>query len=162
MNQRLRIISGGQTGADQGALLAAKAAGFQTGGYAPKGWMTEDDSAPWLADFGLVECQKPGYPARTRANVADADACLWFGNPYSPGGKLTINICEEIGIPHYVANTVSKPADVADWIKGWVLPISDATVLMVAGNRESGALGIGDKVRMFMGDVLKLLAKERP
>jgi hypothetical protein len=32
-----RLISGGQTGADQGGLRAARAAGIETGGWAPLG-----------------------------------------------------------------------------------------------------------------------------
>jgi len=65
------IVSGGQTGADQAGLRAAKAAGIETGGWAPHGWTTEKGPAPWLADYGLAECPIPGYPARTdRRDVA--------------------------------------------------------------------------------------------
>ena len=74
-----KIISGGQTGADQVALRAARAPGVPTGGWAPKGWLTEDGPAPWLADFGLAECPEPGYSARTLANVRDSDVTLRFG-----------------------------------------------------------------------------------
>ena len=35
------IISGGQTGADMAGLMAAKKVGFNTGGFAPKGFKTE-------------------------------------------------------------------------------------------------------------------------
>lgn len=35
------VISGGQTGADFGALLAARDCGIETGGWAPKGWLRE-------------------------------------------------------------------------------------------------------------------------
>lgn len=45
-----RIVSGGQTGADQAALRAARAAGLPTGGWAPRGWLTEEGPAPWLAN----------------------------------------------------------------------------------------------------------------
>jgi hypothetical protein len=40
------IITGGQTGADQAAVRAGHAAGIPTGGFAPKGWLTEDGPAP--------------------------------------------------------------------------------------------------------------------
>jgi predicted deacetylase len=157
----LKIISGGQSGADQAALRAAKAAGLPTGGFAPKGWLTEDGPAPWLKEFGLVETADTSYPSRTRRNVCElAHACLWFGNPYSPGGKLTLRLCEEVAIPHYVANTVSTPRDVADWLKGWVLPICPEPVLLVAGNRESGNPGIGERVERFLGAVFGLLASD--
>lgn len=82
-----RVITGGQTGADQGALRAARAAGIATVGWAAKGWLVEgpydllsrkhvDEPAPWLAEYGLVECPRKGYPERTKANVRDADALL--------------------------------------------------------------------------------------
>jgi hypothetical protein len=75
-----RVISSGQTGADQAGLRAARAAGIPTGGWAPKGWLTEKGPSLWLADFGLVECPEPGYPPRTRANVRDSDGSIWFGD----------------------------------------------------------------------------------
>ena len=74
-----KIVSGGQTGADQAGLLAARAAGIETGGWAPEGWDTEDGPAPWLEDFGLTECTVAGYPARTEANARDSDGTAWFG-----------------------------------------------------------------------------------
>lgn len=40
------IISGGQTGADQGGLDAGKALGLKTGGLMPKGWRTEAGPRP--------------------------------------------------------------------------------------------------------------------
>jgi hypothetical protein len=56
-----KVVSGGQTGADQGGLRAARLAGIPTGGWAPKGWLVEssdgnrDVAAPWLGPlFGLV------------------------------------------------------------------------------------------------------------
>jgi hypothetical protein len=84
-----RVISGGQTGADQAGLRAARAAGIPTGGWAPLGWETEDGPSPWLADFGLIECREPGYPARTRANVLEASATIWLGSLNSPGSLTT-------------------------------------------------------------------------
>ena len=59
--------------------------------------MTEDGPAPWLGpEFGLVECQEPGYPARTRANVIAADLSLLIGDDRSPGSQLLISIEHEI------------------------------------------------------------------
>jgi hypothetical protein len=79
------VVTGGQTGADQAALRAARAAGIPTGGWAPLGWLVETadgkrtEAAPWLAEYGLTECPEPGFPARARANVRDSDGTLWFG-----------------------------------------------------------------------------------
>jgi integrase len=51
-----KVVTGGQAGADQGGLRAARAAGIATGGFAPKGWATEAG---------------PGHPGRLDAgNVA--------------------------------------------------------------------------------------------
>ena len=44
-----RVISGGQTGADQAGWRAAKASGIPTGGWMPKGFLTEDGPRPEFA-----------------------------------------------------------------------------------------------------------------
>jgi hypothetical protein len=52
----LKIISGGQTGADIGALKAAKECGFATGGMAPYRYWTEKGSNFDLRDiYSLTE-----------------------------------------------------------------------------------------------------------
>ena len=84
------MIRGGQTGADQGGLRAARAAGIPTSGFAPKGWLIESEDgrhnvpAPWLAEYGLVECPEPGYPARTLAYVRCCNGISWFGDWVAP------------------------------------------------------------------------------
>jgi hypothetical protein len=71
-----RIVTVGQTGADQAALRAARAAGIPTGGWAPKGWLVESDDgrrnvpAPWLTEYGLAECPEPGYAAHAANAMA--------------------------------------------------------------------------------------------
>jgi hypothetical protein len=42
MTKIVKVISGGQTGADQGGLVAARTLKIETGGTAAKGWLTED------------------------------------------------------------------------------------------------------------------------
>jgi hypothetical protein len=95
-----KIISGGQTGADTGALLAARELGLETGGFAPKGWLTENGPQEGLLrTFGLIECEVRGHPARTRRNIESSDATLLIG-PYGTGGsKLTYQIATEVGRP---------------------------------------------------------------
>ena len=159
---KLKIISGGQCGADQGALRAAKAAGVETGGWAPKGWLTEDGPAPWLAEYGLKESRLREYPHRTQMNVQEATAILWFGNPHSPGGRLTHRLADETPsvVGTFTVIDQSTPADVVDWLVGFIFPGEDAVTLLVAGNRESGSPGIGERVEKFVGEVLALLVKE--
>jgi hypothetical protein len=103
-----KVISGGQTGADQAGLRAARAAGILTGGWAPRGWLVEskdgnkDVAAPWLGLlFGLEECAQLGYAARTRANARDSDTTIWFGNVDTSGGKHDLG-----GMPESVLRTI--------------------------------------------------------
>jgi Circularly permutated YpsA SLOG family len=146
-----RICSGGQTGADQAGLRAARSAGIPTGGWAPRGWATEDGPAPWLADFGLVECPEPGYPPRTRANVRDSDAPLWFGDWMTPGGKTTLDACRTEGKPFFLVHQgVTRPSQVLEWIEA-----KGVRVLNVAGNRHSKAPGIGARVERFLPVVFR-------
>src|SRR4051794_27102312 len=95
----MKVVSGGQTGADQAGLRAAKAAGIETGGWAPLGWETEDGPAPWLASFGLEECPRRGYQARTEANSRDSDGTLWFGSTDRQGYGATVAACRKHGKP---------------------------------------------------------------
>src|SRR5215468_8575886 len=96
----MRIISGGQTGADQGGLLAARELGIPTGGTAPRGWQTETGpQESLLKSFGLVGSRVPGYAARTRQNVLDADGTLLIGPCLSGGSALTATVAREATKP---------------------------------------------------------------
>ena len=88
----IKIISGGQTGADQGGLYGARDAGFPTGGYAPSGFLTEDGPEPeLLKGFGLVDSGLD-YTGRTELNVRESDITLWFGNTGTPGTGLPLSM----------------------------------------------------------------------
>jgi hypothetical protein len=93
-----KIISGGQTGADQGGLLAGEDLGLATGGWAPLGWRTDEGPRPDLGTrFGLREDHSRYYSQRTRRNVRDSDGTLIMGDPTSPGSRFTIYYCAELG-----------------------------------------------------------------
>lgn len=157
------VISGGQTGADQGGLLGARDAGLRTGGTAPKGWRTEDGAAPWLAEFGLVEGRRASYSARTRANIEAADGTVIFGNHLSKGSALTERYCTELGKPllripfgRAHADLEGAARQLADWLGHHAIK-----VLNVAGNRESGNPGIRDYVHQVILHSLTLLNQSR-
>jgi hypothetical protein len=153
-----RVISGGQTGSDQGGLRAARACGIPTGGWAPRGWLTEAGPAPWLADWGLVECpegetEAASYRARRQRRVKDCDAALIFGDLATPGSRGLVRDCRAPGRPWlHVQPGVTTPRHVVRFL-------GDARVsrLMVAGNRESRDPGIGDRVERFLVVVFKSL-----
>ncbi len=166
-----KVISGGQTGVDLAALRAAAASNIPTGGYAARGWQTERGPAPWLAEFGLVECDRPGYPARTRANVGIVDGLLVLmaGGPVTGGTALTFRLASDRDLP-YIAR-FDLPADMrgrvpdhvvpalarerAREVAGWLREFSG--VLMIAGPRESKSPGIGVRAEAFLVDVFGML-----
>ena len=142
-----KIISGGQTGADQGALIAARALGIPTGGVAPRGWLTEEGPRKdLLTSFGLVECSEPGYAARTRENVAAADGTLVVGHHVTGGTKLTVDVILELKKPVFFLPYGSDDTqEFLEWIG-----LNSISVLNVAGDRESESPGIGAFTREFL------------
>jgi hypothetical protein len=89
-----KIVSGGQIGADKAALRAAKTLGYQTGGWAPKGFKTLDGPCPTLGNqFGLKELREPDYPTRSKRNVDESDATIAFRFHSSAGTNKTIGYC---------------------------------------------------------------------
>lgn len=154
-----KVISGGQVGVDQAALRAARACGIGTGGFAPKGWLTEIGPAPWLKDYGLVEHSAPGYPPRTRANIEAAHATLILADvddhsQLKGGTKLTFDIAFRAGSRGaglFLAD-LRRPEMVADcreWLAECVGGRS-AFTLNVAGPRESKAPGVGARAEAFL------------
>ena len=130
-----KVISGGQTGADRAGLECAKELGLETGGTAPSNYYTEDGPDISLKDFGLVT--GGDYRSRTRQNVYDADATLWFGNTSSPGYKCTAGAAKDFGRPFFVNAGVSTLYHIATEFK----------VINIAGNRASKNPRVMDLVR---------------
>ena len=91
----MKVISGGQTGADRGGLDAAIELGFEHGGWCPRGRRAEDGVIP--PRYQLVETSSVDYRRRTRLNVKAADVTVIFiGTPQLTGGsKLTNDLCHE-------------------------------------------------------------------
>lgn len=134
----IKIVSGGQTGADQAALAAATSLGIATGGWVPKGWRTATGSAPWLADFGCVEHMSHEWAPRTTANVRDSDGTVWFGK-HSPGYWCTRSACER-----QKRAFIENPTP--DELRRFLWNLNDHPHLNVAGNREHLNPGIGEHV----------------
>ena len=109
------VISGGQTGADIAGLVAAKAYGIKTSGFAPRGFVTTDGPNPSLGSvYGLIETQH-GYAKRTKMNVQGSSLTIIVAsNINSAGTKLTINEAKKHGKP-YVLATYSPEVELHDW-----------------------------------------------
>lgn len=89
MSSLKKIITGGQTGVDRGAMDAALAAGFPCGGHCPEGRLAEDGVIP--DRYPVQELAGGGYAARSEANVAEADGIVVFA-PGSPTGGTALTI----------------------------------------------------------------------
>lgn len=181
-----RVISGGQTGADQAGLRAAQACGIPTGGYAPRGWLTEAGSAPGLGRYGLVECPEPKfecpdgmplwqwnailYTARTKRNAEWADTTVWFGDLSSRGALATWRAFQRKGDdrskippPLYADGgwTVVTPQDDDFHLPpanlAYGLRRRGSTIVNIAGNRESKSPGIGAWVESYLVEVFRLM-----
>ncbi|KAL6042063.1 Molybdenum carrier, variant 2 [Balamuthia mandrillaris] len=87
----VKIISGGETGADRAGLEAGRLLGIATGGTAPKNFRTEQGSDPTLKRlFGLTAEGDLGFAETTRKNVDDADGTIAFRLHEGNGTDKTI------------------------------------------------------------------------
>ncbi|MBW9267680.1 MAG: putative molybdenum carrier protein [Candidatus Thiodiazotropha sp. (ex. Lucinisca nassula)] len=148
----IKIISGGQTGADIGGLVGAKRVGITTGGYAPKGYKTEaGPQSEVLKEFGLVEHSSTNYKHRTKQNIISSDATLIVAtDPASDGTLLTIKYCKELNKPFLVIDPTKDCHEVFRVF----LENQSPRVLNIAGNRESKSKGIASKTAAIVQAVL--------
>ncbi len=142
-----KIISGGQTGADMGGLLAGRDLGIKTGGWAPKGWVTENGPDYELRNYGLVQHSSPNYPPRTRMNCQDSDLTVIFGDLTSAGTRLTIKLCQEDSIPYLLNPDATELRTICEYLQ--------VETLNVAGNRASKDAGIEDRVRKVIVEAFR-------
>jgi Circularly permutated YpsA SLOG family len=133
-----RIVSGGQTGVDRGALDAAIDADFPCGGWVPGDRMAEDGV---ISDrYPLTPLPHGNYRQRTRLNVVDSDgtAILYDGN-LSDGTRLTRELCELLNRPCVLISARETPdpnAAAAAVLK--FIEDHNIETLNVAGPRASG------------------------
>lgn len=147
-----KVISGGQTGADQAGLEAARICGFETGGTAPLGFKTLTGPNYDLADvYGLVENDFSNYPKRTADNVKNSDGTVRLAyNFNSPGEKCTLTAIKKNDRPYYDIdlNDPIDPSVTANWIIGHGIE-----VLNIAGNADRGSTKIFDEVKAYLINV---------
>lgn len=132
----MKIISGGQTGADQAALDAAIALNIPYGGWLPKGRKTENGPLPLR--YALGELPTTGYRDRTRKNIVAADATLIFSfGPLSGGSALTEALAIRYNRPFlHIDFDLIDPVQAAALVENWLRGLEPET-LNVAGPRAS-------------------------
>ena len=155
-----QVISGGQTGADQAGLVAARRYGIPTGGWMPKDYLTSTGPAPELArEFGLQE-HSGGYADRTEANVRLADGTLRLAASFETlGEKCTLKWIRRHGKPYLDIDRAAPPPveEVAEWIRQ-----HNIKVLNIAGNvepksKKAKTSGITEFVIDYLGRVFLAL-----
>src|SRR5205814_7631989 len=103
----LKVISGGQTGVDRGALDAALALQIECGGWCPEGRLAEDGTIP--KRYPVMELPNAGYAERTARNVADSDGTLVISNGVPLGGtRETVDRCIEMRKPHLIIDCARR------------------------------------------------------
>jgi hypothetical protein len=145
----MKVISGGQTGADQAGLRAAKAVGLETGGWLPYGCRTlKGECRDLLIEYDMQEHPKRGYPARTEANVRDSDGTLRFAANFgSAGERCTMKAIRWFGRPHFDVDIKNFPS--VEVVFDWIFD-KKIKVLNIAGNSEETAPGIEEKVYEYL------------
>jgi hypothetical protein len=167
------IVTGGQSGADQAGWRAARSLGIACAGWMPPDFATEGGPRPEFASlygaqalaiddyrdlFGQVDW-KAAYRDRTFLNAEMADACVWFGNPSTPGGWCTQRACMKANIDYNVIVEPRRHADdgdppLSEWLANYTSAEAVRT-LFVAGNRESKSPGIGAWVESYLAEVFR-------
>ncbi len=147
-----RIISGGQTGVDRGALIAALELGIEHGGYCPRGRLAED--GPIDGRFQLVETESHAYHVRTEKNVLESCGTLILHRgPLIGGTALT----ERFALRHQrpclkIDLSEPQPPVRVEIIRAW-LRKHRIEVLNIAGPRESSQPGIQEETRQLVHDL---------
>ncbi|MFH7321583.1 putative molybdenum carrier protein [Desulfurivibrio sp. D14AmB] len=131
-----KIISGGQTGADQAGLDVAIKRGIPHGGWIPKGRMTE--AGPLPEKYDLQEMPVKSYPKRTEQNILDSDGTLIVSHGKLTGGsKLTVELAQRHCKPSlHLDIKANSMAYATRMVASW-LADNGIRVLNVAGPRAS-------------------------
>lgn len=117
----LTLIHGGQTGVDRGAHDAAIDNGWAVAGYMPRDGRDERGPIPPDVAQSLWTCEKPGFAARTEANVRTSDALLVVvqnaADPQvTPGTAKTLNLATGRNLRRQIVDSRSSSLMIAEWI----------------------------------------------
>ena len=149
----MKIISGGQSGVDRGALDAALEARIECGGTCPAGRKAEDGIIPDI--YPLTELDSTVYSDRTRQNVIDSDATLIIHFGQLEGGTaFTRQCCTDENKPYLVIDASRDEQFVlAQQIRDFIRQ-NTIKVLNVAGPRASKMPVAQEQTRLLLTTVL--------
>lgn len=136
IGNRLKIISGGQTGVDRAALDAALNLGVECGGWCPAGRVDELGKIP--DRYPLTELKGGGFAERTLQNVKDSDGTIVIYCEKSYGGtKETVRFCLEQDKPHQLIDAAKVSPEEAGKLIVPFVRNNKIDILNVAGPRQS-------------------------
>jgi hypothetical protein len=150
----LKIVSGGQTGADRAALDWAIDRGLAHGGWCPLGRKAEGGVIP--ARYALTETPTDRWAQRTEWNVRDSDGTviLTVGETLTGGSLTTREFARVLGRPClHLSQRVD--GDLAGGKLRRFVSEHAIRVLNVAGPRASGEPGVGHFVRATLDQAFR-------
>lgn len=132
-----KIISGGQTGADQAGLHIAKNFHLETGGHIARGYRTIFGPQPNLAKFNLEVHSSYDYPPRTKANATNSDGTVRLASNFKSAGEiLTLKYVRAANKPVFDVLLDGQDYDLkASELASWIVE-HNIKVLNVAGNAD--------------------------
>lgn len=154
-----KIISGGQTGADQGALDGAISRKFPYGGAIPAGRKTEAGSLS--GEYIMEELASTCYPVRTEKNVRDGDGTLILSHGNLSGGSaLTAALAMKFKKPCLHIDFAAISMDQAvEKVETW-LTDCHIRILNVAGPRASSDHRIYGLTRQLIASIVELAREQ--
>jgi hypothetical protein len=133
----MKIVSGGQTGVDRGALDAALSEGISCGGWCPEGRQAEDGIIS--KTYPLQELIGGGYLQRTHQNVIDSNGTLIIYFSYlSSGTEDTLRFCLVEKSPYLLIDAEEIPIErAAQRLYEFSKILGQEVTLNIAGPRGS-------------------------
>jgi hypothetical protein len=157
-----KIISGGQTGVDQGALAAACKLKIPIGGWAPRGFRCEGGNIPKKYADKMNEAHDLDRRDRTERNVLEGDATIIFCYDLSdsPRTRLTMDLCREHGKPCIdMVTETNMFQDNDDGYEHMAMLLEEFEIIHVVGSRESKFPGIFESSKDRLVEVFRLLQR---
>ena len=164
-----KILSGAQTGADQGALEVAKYdLGIETGGFMTSDYMTKEGARPdFKTEYGMQTTDSTNYPSRSKRNIDSSDASIAFrlkpslGTDKSIGyarirkWKQVLSTSKDDGhrpilVLNNADNTIKNRKKIREFIDR-----NGPRVLNIIGNSEEKSPGLQKSVRALLNDALR-------
>ena len=155
MIDRIKIISGGQSGVDRAALDFALQYEISCGGWCPKGRLAEDGVID--QKYPLKEAPDSSYFTRTNLNVRDSDGTLiLYQGKMDEGTKLTHEFAEQLDKPIVLIEITNNHDINIQKARFWIKS-NQIKILNIAGPRESNCKGIYDKAIEFLISLFQFL-----